>query len=147
MPRQDALHLLRAVPFTQVTVAKEVVRLIGHLSSEVAYRELLSLETRDLHRDVRVALFRALWSYSERTETWEVFTRAAQSPEAAQARGVIHIPEDGMSPTAQRRLATLTATLLTHPEPEVRIATHPVSPGGVVTPNPANCSALGEGRR
>lgn len=123
MPQEEALKFLRTVPLTQVTVAKEVVRLIGDLSSEVAYRELLAMEARDLHRDVHVALLRALWSYVERDETWEIFTRAAQAPEAALARGVVHIPEDGMSPGTQRRLATLTATLLAHPEPEVRIAT------------------------
>jgi len=59
---------------------------------------------------------------TEQEETWEVFTRAAQSPEAALARGVVHVPADGMSPDAQRRLAQLTATLLAHPEPEVRMA-------------------------
>ena len=123
MPQQEALALLRAVPLTQVTVAKEVVRLIGDLSSEAAYRELLTLEARELHRDVRMALLRALWLYTEQEETWKVFTRAAQSPEAALARGVVHIPADGMSPEAQRRLAHLTATLLAHPEPEVRMAT------------------------
>jgi len=118
---------------TQVTVAKEVVRLMGDLSSEAAYRELLALEARELHRDVRVALLRALWPYVEQAETWEVFTRAAQAPEAALARGVVHIAADGMSPVAQRRLAGLTATLLAHPEPEVRMAAlqwrsqHPVT--------------------
>ena len=133
MPLEEALNILRTVPLTQVTVAKEVVRLIGDLSSETAYRELLALEARELHRDVRVALLRALWPYLEQAETWDVFTRAAQSPEAALARGVVHIAADGMSPVAQRRLATLTATLLAHPEPEVRMATlqwrsqHPVT--------------------
>jgi hypothetical protein len=123
MPQEETLALLRAVPLTQVTVAKEVVRLIGDLSSEAAYRELLALEARELHRDVRVALLRALWPYAEREETWEVFTRAAQAPDTALARGVVHIPEDGLSPDAQRRLVQLSATLLAHPEPEVRMAT------------------------
>ena len=123
MPQEEALNFLRTVPLTQVTVAKEVVRLIGDLSSEAAYRELLALEARELHRDVRVALLRAFWSYVERVETWEVFTRSAQAPEAALARGVVHISADGMSPVALRRLVTLTATLLAHPELEVRMAT------------------------
>jgi HEAT repeat protein len=89
MPRGEALNLLRQVSFSQVTVAKEVVRLIGDLSSEEAYRELLALDARDLHRDVRVALSRALWSYVEEEESWKIFTRAAQSPEVALARGVV----------------------------------------------------------
>lgn len=120
MPEIEALKFLRNTSLTQVTVAKEVVRLIGDLSSEEAYQELLVLEARDLHRDVRVALLRALWSHGERAETWEIFMRAAQHPDAAIACGVVHIPADGMSPVAQQHLVTLVATLLAHPEPEVR---------------------------
>lgn len=123
MPQTEALALLRKVPLTQVTVAKEAVRLIGELASEEAYRELLSWETRELHRDVRVALLRALWDYLDYPETWDIFTRAAQTSEAAIAHGVVHIPADGMSPLIQQQLAILTATLLAHPELEVRIAT------------------------
>lgn len=124
MPQEEALRILRNIPLKQVTVAKEVVRLLGDLpSKDVAYRELLTMESGELHRDVRVALLRALWPYTEQAETWEVFTRAAQAPDVALARGVIHIPVDGMSLIAQRRLVTLTATLLAHPELEVRMAT------------------------
>ncbi len=133
MPQAEALTLLRKAPLAQVTVAKEVIRLIGALSSEVAYREILSWETRELHRNVHVALLRALWDYLEEPETWEVFSRAAQSPDTALARGVVHIPTDSMSPLIQQRLATLTTTLLAHPVTEVRMATlewrsqHPIS--------------------
>jgi hypothetical protein len=123
MHSQEALAILRAVPLNQVTVGKEVVRLIGDLASEEAYQELLALTQRELHRDVRVALLRALWPYLERAETWDVLTQAAQSPERAQALGVISIPVDGMSLNAQRQLTNLFTILLAHPDPEVRIAT------------------------
>lgn len=123
MPQDEALKLLREAPLTQVTVAKEVIRLIGELASEAAYRELISWETRDLHRDVRVALLRALWDYLDRPETWEIFTRAAQSPDTALARGVVHVPADSLSSLTQQRMAALTATLLAHPTSEVRMAT------------------------
>lgn len=123
MPKIEVLNYLRSAPLTQVTVAKEVIRLIGDLSTEVAYRELLALETRDLHRDVYVALLRALWNYAEQPEAWNVFEKAAQNPDSAIARGVVHIPEDGLSPDALQRLTMLTATLLGHPEHEVRVAT------------------------
>ena len=123
MPKTEALTLLRAVPMTQVTVAKEIVRLIGDLAFEAAYRELLALEAGELHRDVRVALLRALWAYPEQPETWEIFTRAAQAPDTAIARGIVHLPTDNQSPIFQRRLVELTATLLAHPESEVRMAT------------------------
>jgi hypothetical protein len=122
MPQREALNLLHNVSMQKVTVAKEVVRLIGDLGSEEAYQELRALETRaDLHRDVRVALLRAFWSYLERLEIWEIFMRAAHSPDTAIARGVAHVPPDGLSPQASKQLALLTATLLAHPEPEVRI--------------------------
>lgn len=121
MPISQALPLLRSVPLTKVTVAKEVVRLLGELPSELAYHELLALDGRDLHRDVRVALLRALWSHLERTETWSILERAAVSPDAALATIVGRIPAFGRSPDVQRRLVALLATLLTHPEPKVRL--------------------------
>jgi len=121
MPQTEALALLRNAPLIQVTVAKEVVRLIGDLKSEAAYRELLAIDERDLHRDVRVALLRAFWPYVEQPEVWEIFTRAAQASDVALARGVVHIPADGISASAQKRLTALVALLLVHPESEVRI--------------------------
>ncbi len=121
MPVSRALPLLRAVPLEKVTVAKEVVRLLGELPSEEAYSELLSLDSRDLHRDVRVALLRALWDHLERDETWSILERAALAPDAALAAIVGRIPTDRLSPDAQRLMLSLLATLLTHPDPLVRL--------------------------
>ncbi len=123
MPPAKALSMLRSAPLTMVTVAKEIVRLIGDLSTEEAYRELLAMEAGELHRDVRVALLRALWEYAKRPEVWEIFMRAARSPEAAIARGVVHIPGYGLPEQARKRLVLLMETLLQHPEPEVRMDT------------------------
>jgi hypothetical protein len=122
MPQDEALNILRGVPLNRVTVAKEAVRLIGDLSSEAAYQELLALDARELHRDVRVALLRALWSYLESPQTWDVFERAAQSPDPILAQSVVTIPADGLSPLASKQLVALIATVLARPEPEVRIA-------------------------
>jgi hypothetical protein len=121
MPQNEALTILRSVPQTQVTVAKEVMRLMGDLSSDAAYQELLVRDRQELHRDVRVALLRALWSYGERSETWEVFTRAAQSSDPALTRSIVRIPADGLSLFARKQLAALIALLLARPEAEVRI--------------------------
>lgn len=86
MPPEEALKILRGMPLDRVTVAKEVIRLIGDLPGEAAYQELLALERReDLHRDVRAALLRALSKYLERAETWEALERAARSPDAVVA--------------------------------------------------------------
>jgi hypothetical protein len=41
MPENEALQTLRAVPLNKVTVAKEVVRLLGELSSSSPTNKLL----------------------------------------------------------------------------------------------------------
>lgn len=121
MPVAQALPLIRSVPLAKVTVAKEVVRLLGELASESAYRELLALDGRELHRDVRVALLRALWSHLERVETWAILERAAVSPDAALAAIAARIPTERLSLEAQMRLVALLTTLLVHPDPIVRL--------------------------
>ncbi|MEO6889237.1 MAG: hypothetical protein ABI456_08240, partial [Ktedonobacteraceae bacterium] len=78
-PPHETLTLLRAIPFTKVTIAKEVVRLLGELPGEEAYQELLQLDRQDLHRDVRVALMHALWRHLERDEAWSILEREARS--------------------------------------------------------------------
>jgi hypothetical protein len=121
MPADRALPMLRAVPLEKVTVAKEVVRLLGEFSTDAAYQELLAWNQRDLHRDVRVAFLRALWSHLERETTWSVLEDAATSNDAAIATVVGRIPADKLSPIAQRRLLELLRTLLIHPDPLVRL--------------------------
>jgi len=123
MPASRALELLRAVPLAKVTVAKEVVRLLGELPGKAGYADLLVMDGRELHRDVRVALLRAFWEHLEQPETWPILERAAHSPDPAIAAGVVRIPADRLSPEAQRQLAGLIATLLGHADPKVRLDT------------------------
>ena len=66
MSTTRALAILRGVPRHRVTVAKEVVRLLGELPGGAAYADLLVMAGEDVHRDVRVALLRALWDHLER---------------------------------------------------------------------------------
>lgn len=120
MPGERALELLRQASMERVTVAKEVVRLLGELRSEAAFRELLSLDGRELHRDVRAALLRALWSYLDRDEAWEALDRAAESSDANLASVVVRTPVDDLPPERQLRMTALLAKLLEHPNPEVR---------------------------
>lgn len=80
-PTQQALAVLRSIPLTKVTLAKEVVRVLGELPGEEAYQELLAWERQELHRNVRIVLLRALWSHLEREETWQILEREAQSPD------------------------------------------------------------------
>jgi hypothetical protein len=121
MPAAHALDLLRTAPAEKVTVAKEVVRLAGDVPSPDAFRFLQEIDARPLHRDVRVALLRALWTHLEEPAAWDVLDRAAESPDAALVSGLVRIPSDRLGPEARRRLAGLLAALLRHPEPAIRL--------------------------
>lgn len=117
----SALNLLRKMPLDKVTVAKEVVRLIGDLGTEEAYQELLNFDGRDLHSDVRVALVRAMWSFLERPTTWDMLKRAAQSPDLSTAALTARTPAEKLSPAAQRQLVETLVLLMRHPIPAVRV--------------------------
>jgi HEAT repeat protein len=60
MPVDNAVSILKNATWEQITVAKEIIRLLGDLGTDTAYQELLAWNERDLHRDVRIALLRAL---------------------------------------------------------------------------------------
>jgi len=122
MKRDRVLEYLRAAPTSKVTVAKEVVRLLGELGGRDSYDELLALDQRpDLHRDVRIALLRALWDHLERSETWPVFERAVAHPDWVVASKLADIPLGSVSATAQDRVVELLVRILGRPEPEARL--------------------------
>jgi hypothetical protein len=117
----EALRILRNVPMNKVTVAKEVLRLIGDLRTPEARTLLLEFNGRELHRDVRVALLRGLWEFLEAPETWVAMENASRSPDPAVATIVGRIPADKLDPDARRRLLRLVAILMEHREPRVRL--------------------------
>jgi hypothetical protein len=119
--REQVLAELRKVPTNKVTVAKEVVRLLGELGGEDAYRDLLALDRPGLHRDVRIALLRALWDHLERPPTWEVFERAVNDPDWVVASKLVDIPLGRLSNEAEAKVATLLSTILGRAEPEARL--------------------------
>ncbi len=121
MPAAHALELLRVVPTEKVTVAKEVVRLVGEFRGDAAFFLLGQFAARPLHRDVRVALLRSFWGHLERPESWEAFEQAASEADPALLSGVVRIPADRLSAESRCRLATLLVRLLAHPEPTVRL--------------------------
>jgi hypothetical protein len=86
------LAVLRQVPTSKVTVAKEVVRLLGELDGDDAYRALLRMHGPDTHRDIRIAILRALWDHLERDETWSVFERSVADPDWVVASKLADIP-------------------------------------------------------
>jgi HEAT repeat protein len=121
LPHSSVLQRLRSVPMQKVTVAKEVVRLIGDLGGDAAFEQLLELEGTALHRDVRIAVLRALWNYLERDATWQVFERAAADPDWVIASRLADVPHAVLSVRAEARLCDLYAAVLRRPEPEARI--------------------------
>lgn len=122
MPRARVLAYLRDAPTTKVTVAKEVVRLLGDLGGSAAFAELLAFDAKpDLHRDVRIALLRALWDHLDREETWPVFERAVSHTDWVVASKLADIPLGRLSTTAQDRVVDLLVRILGRPEPEARL--------------------------
>ncbi|HZI10237.1 MAG TPA: hypothetical protein VE153_07555 [Myxococcus sp.] len=121
MPPPRVVSLLAPVPMARVTVAKEVVRLLGELRSDAAYERLLALDATPLHRDVRIAMLRALWDHLDREPTWAVFARAVEGPDWVMASRVGDIPADRLTATSDRKLSALLARVLARPEPEARI--------------------------
>ena len=122
MPVDNAVLILKNASWEQITVAKEIVRLLGDLGSDTAYQELLAWNQLDLHRDVRIALLRALWEHLEKDETWEILEQAANSFDEAVAKMVSRTPGDRLSEKAQTRLISLLVTLLNRREPTLRLA-------------------------
>lgn len=117
----EMLAALAKAPLAKVTVAKEVLRLTGELPGEQAFRLLLSFDRPDLHRDVRIALLRALWDHLDRDEAWAILERAALDPDWIVAARLIEIPVTRLSARAEARLARLFARVVERPEVEARI--------------------------
>lgn len=121
LPPRRALDVLSRAPLAKVTIAKEVVRLYGELRSDAGYLRLVELDRGSLHRDVRIALLRALWDHLERDETWEVFERAVDDPDWVLAAKVGDVPADRLTDAIDRKLSKLLARVLLRPEPEARL--------------------------
>lgn len=123
MPPSLAFVLLRGAPTDQVTVAKEILRLVGELGTADALPYLLEQAAKPLHRDIRVALLRALWDHIESDDAAAVLLAAASDTDPAVASGVIRIPAERLMERTADTLRAILATLLTHHEPTVRVET------------------------
>ncbi|MCB9569483.1 MAG: hypothetical protein H6710_20095 [Myxococcales bacterium] len=120
LPRR-AVELLMTAPLRKVTVAKEVVRLLGEQRIDAAYDHLIGLWDGDIHRDVRIALLRALWDHLDRDPTWRVYAKAVAGDDWVMASRLGDIPADRLTVESDRRLSGLLARVLERPEPEARI--------------------------
>lgn len=120
MPESRAISLLKGVVATKVTVAREVVRLLGELRTEESFQELLAWNDRPLHRDVKVALLRAMWDHLDKEQAWEILDAAARSEDAALATMAGRTPAERLNAESQQRLISLILTVLSHADPKVR---------------------------
>jgi hypothetical protein len=121
MPPAPALRLIGQVPRNKVTVAKEIVRLVGDLHSDAAYNFLAVFdEDESLHPDVRIALLRAYWNFLDRPESWLRLRTAALDGPAALARSTIRVPQIGLTPEGQRAWGQHMALLLQHADALIR---------------------------
>ncbi len=121
IPPARVVELLAGVSLRKVTVAKEVLRILGELRHEAAYAQLLEVDKKPLHRDVRIALLRALWDHLEAEPTWEIFARAVEASDWVMASRLGDIPADRLTVASDRKLSKLLARVLVRPEPEARI--------------------------
>jgi hypothetical protein len=102
-------------------VAKEIVRLTGELRARGGFAWLEQLMAGPLHRDVRIALLRALWDHLDREPTWAIFERAVADPDWIVASRLADIPPSWLTRAQDARLAALLARVIARPEPEARI--------------------------
>lgn len=121
MPPPAALRVLEGAPLRKVTVAKEILRLLGVIRAPGAAELLFTMHERQLHRDVRIALLRALWDHLEDERTWAIFEQAVAAPDHVLASRVGDIPANRLTDRTDRRLSALLVRVLARPEPEARI--------------------------
>lgn len=121
MPADRAVSLVLDAPRKKVTVAKEIVRLLGELRTPRGVAELVALSETTLHRDVRIALLRALWDHLGRDETWTIYARAVSDPDWVTASRLADIPADRLTTVTDAKLSVLLAAVVSRPEPEARI--------------------------
>ncbi|MBN9521188.1 hypothetical protein J0H58_22150 [bacterium] len=122
LPPVRVLEVMRGVPLVKVTVAKEAVRLAGEFGGAAALGWFGELHRRDLHRDVRGALLRALWDHLDRPEAWAILDASVASPDPGVLIGLTRIQVGRASDAARERVADLLRRLLDYPEPTVRVA-------------------------
>ncbi|WP_110514316.1 HEAT repeat domain-containing protein [Herpetosiphon llansteffanensis] len=119
MPTSQALAILRTVPTSKITVAKETIRLIGDLKNRAAYQELLRWNELELHRDVQIALVHALNNYLEQPETWQIFERLLSHEETTVVKSLATISLAGQPLSLHQPVLRLLAALVEHPNLEV----------------------------
>lgn len=123
MDATSAVNLLKSIPREKVTVVKEIVRLAGDTRAPEALAWLLELESTELHRDVRVALLRALWNFPEQEQTWQILQKTLKTGDRAFVDTAIRFPANSLSSKARRHLLNLYNIALSTNDSITRIKT------------------------
>ena len=121
LPRAEIVATLKAVPMGRVTVAKEVLRMLGELGGPEVRDHLVAIGRSELHRDVRIALLRSLWDHIEHPPAWALLEDAAADPDPILVGRLLSIPMGRLSAQADTRLAALFGEVLGRQEPEARL--------------------------
>ncbi len=116
-----ALAFLRSVPLRKVTVAKEVLRLAGSLRTDAALEMVLEAEAGASHKDVRIAILRALWNFLDRPAVWEVLHRVVREDPAEVAFSLVQIPVEQLDAAGLVRFNGLLTGLLGRGGPDDRV--------------------------
>lgn len=109
-----------------ITVQKAAVIALGEFTAEEAFLRLQRFEETkgdDLHKDVRIALLHAYWSFMWKPEVWELYDQIARGPRAAATIALMSIPSDYLTTSWQREhFNSLVLTLLRSEDDSVVLA-------------------------
>ena len=123
VPPADLASPLAAIlqsPSSKVTSRKEAIRLIAHHRPPGAFDQLASLSTdQGLHRDIRIALGRAMREFLEDVQAWTLLEGLSVSGRD-EARSLLETHPDQIADVHRTRFAVLVLSLAGHPDPVVR---------------------------
>ncbi len=123
VPPADLTAPLTAIleaPSSKVTSRKEAIRLIALHRPPGAFDHLTSLSTdQNLHRDVRIALGRALREFLEAKQSWTLLEQLSASG-GDEARSLLDTAPDQIAEVHRTQFGALVIALTAHPESFVR---------------------------
>lgn len=123
MSPTEAMANLKKIDSKQITVQKEVVRLIGDVGGHDALTHLLSMAATIENRDVKAAVVRAMWNFTadDHMEVWDYFDEAAHSEDRVVASAAVRIPYNRLNAPSRTRLFKILAKALNHPVEDLRL--------------------------
>ena len=117
-----SLEILKSVKTTQVTVLKEIMRIIGDLETKEAFEYLMQKEQENgTHIDVRIAIIRRLWNYMSWPGVVATFERAVVDKEKELAKMIVSLPAISLNVEQKSQCLHILILGLSHPSPEVRL--------------------------